>query len=142
MYARNLELPAGGGVGSARAIARAYGAYATGGAELGLREETLRALSAPPIPPRHGFRDAALKIEAPFSLGFSRPVADEGFAHPSAFGAPGAGGSFGFADPHHRVGFGYVPNQMMLRLSDPRALALTEALYRCLGQPWPFRRAR
>ena len=31
VYARNLEVPSGGGVGSARAIARAYSVFATGG---------------------------------------------------------------------------------------------------------------
>ena len=43
VYARNLEVPSGGGVGTARAIAHAYGVFATGGRELGLRRETLDA---------------------------------------------------------------------------------------------------
>ena len=42
VYARNQEVPSGGGVGTARALARAYGVFASGGKELGLREETLR----------------------------------------------------------------------------------------------------
>jgi hypothetical protein len=45
---RNFEVPAGGGVGTARAMAHVYGVFATGGKELGLREETLRQLMAPP----------------------------------------------------------------------------------------------
>ncbi len=53
IYPRNLEIPAGGGVGTARAIARAYSVFATGGNELGLRSETLQELSAP-----GGSRDA------------------------------------------------------------------------------------
>ncbi len=36
IYARNLEVPSGGGVGTARAIARAYSAFATEGRELAL----------------------------------------------------------------------------------------------------------
>src|SRR5262250_1911139 len=36
IYARNLEVPSGGGVGNARAIAHAYSVFATGGAEFGL----------------------------------------------------------------------------------------------------------
>ena len=36
IYARNLENPSGNGVGTARAVARAYSAFATGGQELGL----------------------------------------------------------------------------------------------------------
>ena len=42
IYARNLEIAAGGGVGTARAAARAYGEFATGGKALGLREENRR----------------------------------------------------------------------------------------------------
>jgi len=42
IYARNLEVPSGGGVGSARGIARVYSAFAMGGHEIGLRPETCR----------------------------------------------------------------------------------------------------
>jgi CubicO group peptidase (beta-lactamase class C family) len=90
--ARNLEVPAGGGVGTARALARAYGVFATGGRELGLREETLRQLMAPAVPPARGFRDACLEVEIQFSLGFMKPGRRNPFAHPSAFGSPGTGG--------------------------------------------------
>src|SRR6266508_2211484 len=55
IYSRNLEVPAGGGVGTARSIARAYSVFATGGRELQLRRETLQALAAPAVPPRNGF---------------------------------------------------------------------------------------
>ena len=51
IYARNLEVPSGGGVGTARAIAHAYSVFATGGSELGLRRETLDLLAAPATPP-------------------------------------------------------------------------------------------
>jgi hypothetical protein len=47
VYARNLEVPSGGAVGTARAIAHAYSVFATGGRELGLRAETLKLLAAP-----------------------------------------------------------------------------------------------
>ena len=40
IYPRNLEIPAGGGVGTARALAHAYSVFASGGKELGLRPET------------------------------------------------------------------------------------------------------
>lgn len=131
--ARELEVPAGGGVGTARALARAYGVAAAGGRELGLREETLRQLMAPAVPLARGFRDACLKVEVQFSLGFAKPGPQNPFAHPSGFGAPGTGGSFAFADPHAQVGFGYIPNQMGARLDDPRAEALRRAMYRAIG---------
>jgi CubicO group peptidase (beta-lactamase class C family) len=132
-YARELEVPAGGGVGTARALARAYGVFATGGKELGLRPETLRQIMAPAVPPARGFRDACLKVKVQFSLGFAKPSPQNPFAHPSGFGAPGTGGSLGFADPHAQLGFGYIPNQMGARLDDPRAEALRRATYRSLG---------
>ncbi|HXV64789.1 MAG TPA: serine hydrolase domain-containing protein, partial [Vicinamibacteria bacterium] len=73
VYARNLEVPAGGGVGTARAIAHAYSVFATGGRELGLRKETLDLLAAPAVPATRGFYDECLKGEVQFSLGFMKP---------------------------------------------------------------------
>jgi CubicO group peptidase (beta-lactamase class C family) len=138
IYARNLEVPSGGGVGTARAIAHAYSEFATGGRVLGVREDTLRQLMAPAIPPLHGFYDECLKVEVPFSLGFTKPSPKNPFGHPSAFGAPGSGGSFGFADPQASVGYGYVLNQMGSHLVDPRDLALRTALYRSIGETPSF----
>ncbi|MGH7694423.1 MAG: serine hydrolase domain-containing protein, partial [Gemmatimonadaceae bacterium] len=89
-----VEVPAGNGVGTARAIARAYSAFAEGGAELGLTPATLAILVAPPVV--HGDRDVVLGVPSYFSLGFLRPGPQVAFASsPRAFGAPGAGGSFG-----------------------------------------------
>src|SRR6185295_2464753 len=73
IYSRNLEVPSGGGVGTARAIAKAYGVFASGGRELGLRTETLNELAAPAIAPTNGFYDECMKGEAKFSLGFMKP---------------------------------------------------------------------
>jgi CubicO group peptidase (beta-lactamase class C family) len=112
IYARNFEVPSGGGVGSARGIARVYSAFATGGHELGLRPETLQALMAPAVPPAHGFRDEGLKCQVQFSLGFFKPTADPPFGRPGAFGSPGSGGAFGFADPELGLAYAYVTNRM------------------------------
>ena len=99
IYPRNLEIPAGGGVGTARAIARAYSVFATGGKELGIRSQTLEELAAPAIPSTHGFYDECMKAEVEFSLGFMKTNANFRFGNPGSFGMPGAGGSLGFADP-------------------------------------------
>jgi CubicO group peptidase (beta-lactamase class C family) len=129
IYARNFEVPAGGGVGTARAIARVYSVFATGGRELGLRKETLDLLAAPAVPPTHGFHDECLRGEAQFSLGFMKPCPTWPFGSPSTFGSPGAGGSLGFADPAAGVGYGYVTSQMGTRLTgDPRDIALRDAI--------------
>ena len=129
IYARNFEVPSGGVVATARAIARAYGVFASGGRELGLRQETLDLLAAPAVPPARGFRDECLKAEVQFSLGFMKPSAVIPFGGPSSYGSPGVGGSFGFADPAAGLGYAYVTNQMGTALNgDPRDVALREAL--------------
>jgi CubicO group peptidase (beta-lactamase class C family) len=138
IYQRNLEIPSGTGVGSAPAIAKAYSVFATGGRELNLKQETLNALMAPPIPPAHGFHDECLKVDSALSLGFLRPVKQNPFGHPSSFGAPGSGGSFGFADPHNGIGYAYVLNRMGSHLIDPRDLALRAAMYKSIGKPNPY----
>jgi CubicO group peptidase (beta-lactamase class C family) len=126
---RNLEVPSGGGVGTARGIARAYSAFATGGRELGLRAETLAALKAPAIPARHGFFDECLRGPAAFSLGFMKPSESVRFGHDGAFGAPGAGGAMGYADPQLGLGYGYVTSRMGMHLEgDPRDVALRDAI--------------
>jgi CubicO group peptidase (beta-lactamase class C family) len=130
VYARGLEVPSGNAVGTARAIARAYSVFATGGRELGLRKETLDLLAAPAAPPTRGFYDECLKGEVQFSLGFMKPSAAWPFGGASSFGAPGSGGSLGFADPTTGVGYAYVTSQMGTALTgDPRDVALRKALY-------------
>ena len=131
---RGLEFPAGGGIGSARAVARAYDAFARGGEELGIGTETIDAITRFPRRPPAGWHDEVLKVDTAFSLGFARPLAPFVFgSDESAFGHPGAGGSFGFADPKREVSFAYVMNRMGFHLSDdPREKALRDAVYACL----------
>ena len=131
VYARDLEVPSGGGVGTARAIAQAYSVFATGGPELGLRPETLHLLAAPAIPPTRGFHDECMKSDdVRFSLGFMKPSPEWPFGSEGSFGAPGAGGSLGFADPTAGIGYAYVTSLMGTCLTgDPRDLALRDALY-------------
>jgi CubicO group peptidase (beta-lactamase class C family) len=130
VYARNLEVPAGGGVGTARAMAHAYGVFANGGSELGLRRNTLDLLAALPIPPARGFYDECLKGEVRFALGFMKPSANWRFGGVRSFGSPGTGGALGFADPDAGIGYGYVTSRMgTVFTGDPRDVALRDALY-------------
>jgi len=130
IYARNLEVPSGNAVGTARAIAHAYSVFATGGRELSLRKETLDLLAAPATPPTRGFYDECLKAPVQFSLGFMKPSPAWPFGGASSFGSPGSGGSIGFADPTARISYAYVTSQMGAKLTgDPRDVALREAVY-------------
>lgn len=131
IYARNFEVPAGGGVGTARAIAHAYSVFATGGWELRLRPQTLQALSAPAMAPTRGFYDECMRGDGvQFSLGFMKPGPVWSFGSEGAFGAPGTGGSLGFADPKTGIGYAYVTNKVGTALTgDPRELALRNAVY-------------
>lgn len=132
---RTVEIPAVNGIGTARAIARAYACFADGGAELGVTPQTMEALCTPARSPRDGSYDQVLHVDTSFSLGFFKPSALSRFGSSErAFGTPGAGGSFGFADPDRGLGFGYVMNRMGFHVvDDPREKGLRDATYRCLG---------
>ncbi len=129
-----VEVPAGNGVGTARAIARAYYVFAEGGAELGITPKTFLRIIEPPgvaVP-----KDAVIGIPSYFSLGFMRPGPEVLFgSSPRAFGSPGAGGSLGFADPDVHLGYAYVMNKLDFYLvDDPREKALRAAVYRAMGR--------
>jgi CubicO group peptidase (beta-lactamase class C family) len=132
---RALEIPAGGGIGQVRSIARAYAALAVGGAGLGLTPATMAELTAAPRPPSAGARDLVLKADASFSLGFARPSRAFRFGSSDrALGHPGAGGSFAFADPDLGLSFAYAPNRLGYHLrDDPREKALRDELYRSVA---------
>lgn len=131
---RAAEIPAANGHGTARALARIYGALARGGA-LGdvslLRPESIeRAREEQAFGP-----DAVLGgLPMRFGLGFMlrqdfMPISPS----PNAFGHPGAGGSIGMADPDARVGFGYVTNEMKLGLvGGPGAFAVLQKFFALL----------
>lgn len=128
------ELPSSNGVGTARSIAALYGAAATGSPKLPIDAVTLEEIAEPvaaaPV------ADVLLLAKRAFALGFSRPVPGNWFGTDAgrAYGTPGLGGSFGFADPDARLGYAYAPNRLGIRLSDdPREVALRRAVYASLG---------
>src|SRR5262249_13273453 len=129
---RTVQIPAGNGTGNARSIANLYGRAATRGSALGLSSGVCDALEGPAVPPTGRLRDKVLQLHTSYSLGFGKPTSQFVFGSSGkAFGWPGAGGSFGFADPDTGIGFGYVMNKMGIHgFSDPRELALRQALFR------------
>ena len=85
-----------------------------------------------------------MQVNMRFSLGFFKPSSTFDFGSSiRAFGIPGAGGAFAYADPDAQIGFAYAPNKMGFHpWNDPREKALREALDRSLkkmgGSPVPF----
>jgi CubicO group peptidase (beta-lactamase class C family) len=127
--ALEVEIPAGNGVGTARSIAKAYSAFAEGGAELGITRATFAHLTG--VHDIEHPKDAVIGLPSCMSLGFLRPGRSiEWGSSRRAFGTPGAGGSFGFADPDSRLAFAYVMNNMNYYFfDDPREKALRDAVH-------------
>ncbi|MFF3677001.1 serine hydrolase domain-containing protein [Streptomyces sp. NPDC002120] len=124
---RAAELPASNGIGTARALARFYGAT-IGVVEDGARIFTPattalagRELSSGP--------DRVLVVNTRFGPGYMLHGPASPLLSPASFGHPGRGGSLAFADPDAGIGFGYVTNALAKSVTaDPRAQALVRAL--------------
>jgi CubicO group peptidase (beta-lactamase class C family) len=130
---RAAEIPAANGHGTARSLARLYGALARGGELDGVRVMSKHEIAQCSIEQSFG-PDAVLMLSTRISLGFmmSQPGASLG-PNPKSFGHPGAGGSLGYADPEAKIGFGYTMNKIQASLLiDPRATALIDAVYASL----------
>ena len=131
---RAAEIPAANGHGTARALARVYGALACGGEQDGVRVLSPEVIDEARTEHTYG-RDEVLPLTTRSGLGFMLPTEEEPLCdNPRAFGHAGAGGSYGHADPEQRLGFGYTMNRMHtgLWLVDPRARALVAAAYASL----------
>jgi CubicO group peptidase (beta-lactamase class C family) len=132
-----LELPSVSGTGSARALARIYGCFATGAGELGVDPATIAELEAPAAAPPGGTRDVVLHDESAYVFGMMKAVGAVQFgSSPRAYGHDGIGGSFAFADPDLGLGWAYTPNRAGFAWAvDPREKALRDALYAVPGRP-------
>ena len=137
VYARNLEVPSGNAVGTARGIAHAYSVFASGGRELGLRQETLDLLAAPAIPPSRGFYDECMKARRRRVLtGLHEVVPGLPVRQRQArTDRPAQAARWGLRIPKTGIGYAYVTSQMGTTLTgDPRDVALSTALYAALGK--------
>lgn len=131
---RAAELPASGGVATARSLARFYAALIGpldgGGARLYVPATLMAARTEEASGP-----DRVLVVATRFGLGYMLHSPSSPMLSPGSFGHPGRGGSLAFADPDAGVGFGYITNGLQKSVtSDPRAQALVRALRGCLRE--------
>jgi CubicO group peptidase (beta-lactamase class C family) len=118
---RAAEIPAVNGHGTARSLARIYGALARGGEIDGVRilnpATIARATTEEAAGPEKLFCGA---VPMRFGLGFV--LSDEWHRYsrlspnPRSFGHAGGGGSIGMADPDRRIGFGFTMNKMSMSM--------------------------
>jgi len=131
---RAAELPAVNGHGTARDLARVYGALATDGVLDGERVLSPDQIARANTEQARGLDAVLTPLHSRFGLGFmlTQPMIPFG-PNPRSFGHPGFGGSIAFADPDAKLGFAYTMNQLQTGLGgDARGFALISALYTAL----------
>lgn len=127
---RGAEVPAGNGIGSARALSRIYAACI--GEVDGVRLLDAGTLERATVTQARG-EDLVMPYETHYGTGFQLPFPFRPMAGEASFGHYGSGGSVGFADKNLEISFGYVMNQMRPAYGpDPRTSGLVEALLSCL----------
>jgi CubicO group peptidase (beta-lactamase class C family) len=136
---RAAEIPAANGHGTARSLARIYGALARGGEIDGVRilqpQTIARATMEEAAGPELLFCGG---MPMRFGLGFV--LSDETHRYsrlspnPRAFGHAGGGGSLGMADPDARIGVGFTMNNMHASIVSVGATptVLIDAFYKAL----------
>jgi CubicO group peptidase (beta-lactamase class C family) len=127
---RGAEVPAGNGIGTARALARLYAACI--GPLDGIRLLEAETLEKATQTQANGV-DLVQGYETHFGTGFQLTFPFRPMAGPGSFGHYGSGGSVGFAHQELGISFGYVMNQMRpVYGADPRTSAIVQALLGCL----------
>jgi len=135
------EIPASGGIASARGLARLYAPLSRDGAVDDVCLLQPASLHAMREVRSASDCDQILRVPTTFTLGFSKTwgsrrlgTGQHVILGKDAFGTPGLGGSIGFADSDARLSFGYVMNKhgSGVGLSE-RGQGLIDAAYQALG---------
>ena len=137
------EIPAAGGLATAKGLAGIYSPFACGGEQNGhcfVDEDQLHRMFS--VSTSCGL-DKSLLVPMRFSEGFTKTMdnrrgkpgnQDSILMSEDAFGCPGFGGSIGLADPSARMSFGYCMNRMGPGTAlNPRGQSLLDATYQSLG---------
>lgn len=131
---RRAEIPAAGGVGNARSVARIHSMLACGG-----EVDGTRLLSAAGVERalEEQVRGTDLVMGVPLVFGMGFGLNDAAFPispNPRAFFWGGWGGSLAIIDLDARVSIAYVMNRMAADLmGDIRGGSIAAATYQCLG---------
>ncbi|HUB63860.1 MAG TPA: serine hydrolase domain-containing protein [Methylocella sp.] len=138
---RAAELPAVGGLASAAGVARLFAPLALDGAIEGVRLVGPSALPNMRATRTASDCDLLFRIPTAFTCGFSKTwgrradgAGNHSILGEHAFGAPGMGGSIGYADPDAQLAFGYVMSRHGPGVAlNERGQALVDAAYRSIG---------
>jgi len=132
---RSAQIPAVNGHGTARGVARIYGAVACGGRLDGVvlgRPESFAALATEQ--PGGGVSTSGYPLRMGVGYMLNSPPHRPMGPNLATFGHSGAGGAQGFADPVAQVGYCYCCNRMHDGVDvGPRALALIESTYEAIA---------
>jgi len=133
------EVPAAAGITNAASLSRLY-AGLIGTVEGGPKESILttdqvnEARTVRTSGPDQVFLSLGFPMEQQIGQGFWVANAFFPYGGAGSFGHSGAGGSYGFADPEHRLAAGYVMNKMQSGVvGDPRSHRLVKAVYESIG---------
>ncbi len=132
---RRAEIPAAGGIGNARSVARIHSALACGGSVGGvtlMREATVHRI----LEEQTRGTDLVMDIPIVFGMGFG--INDPSFPvspNPRAFFWGGWGGSLAVIDLDAKLSIAYVMNRMDADLmGDVRARNIVAGVYRALAE--------
>lgn len=136
---RAAELPAGGAIADARALAKIYASLI--GEVDGVRLISEAAMQRARAVQTEGLGAPGEMAKLPgsgaqpYALGYELPSRPKPMLGPGSFGHAGAGGRLGFAHPESGTAVGYVCNTMLNTPAspDPRWIGWTAALREALG---------
>lgn len=132
---RKAEIPAANGHGTARSIAKLYGALAIGGSRDGVHVLSPETIEMARQTESDG-KDLVLgQLHTRFGLGFMLGTEDVSMGpNKDAMGHGGAGGSLGFADPDNKISLGFTMNQMHPGITAWKtATDVAESVYKTLN---------